>query len=206
MQNNEGAGVALAAPPARARLLTEADIPAILALQHAAIVALSEQEKHFLKQRAPEYLSRLIKDGIGIGMFVPTTGELVAQALLRRQSFTQHEPNCNVNNFLQHAPQRVPTVAHRLLPELHQTGWGVIGTLLVSPDPAFQRKGLARQAIAALMEAYRQQGGKHLFASTAIENIASQRIFTAQHFERLAEAIDPKDGWRCVILHHALSG
>jgi RimJ/RimL family protein N-acetyltransferase len=196
---------ALATPLASARRLTETDIPAMLALQHAAIAALSESEKHFLKPRTPYYLSRLIQDGIGIGMFLAATNQLVAQALLRRQSFTQHEANCNVNNFLQHAPQRVPTLAHRLLPELHQTGWGVIGTLLVSPDPAFQRKGLARQAIAALMETYQRQGGKHLFASTAIENAASRKIFAAQHFERLAEAIDPKDGWRCVILHYAFS-
>ena len=74
--------------------------------------------------------------------------------------------------------------------------------MLVTPENAYMRKGLARSVIGSMMQEYRRLGGKHLFASTAVDNLASQKVFIAHHFARLADAVDPKDGWRCVIFHH----
>ncbi len=184
------------------RVLTPADIPAILTLQDAVIANLQPTEKHFLKKRDAVYLEKLLTLGIGVGLFDTTSGVLVAQALLRRQTFDACETNCNVNNFLRHAAQTAPALTKHLLPELRAIGWGVIGTMLVSPDAAYHRKGLARQVINALMTEYLRQGGKHVFASTAVDNLPSQKVFDAFGFARLAEAVDPKDGWRCVIFHH----
>lgn len=184
------------------RVLTPTDIPAILALQDAVIANLQPTEKHFLKKRDAFYLEKLLTLGIGIGLFDSASGKLVAQALLRRQTFEACETNCNVNNFLRHAAQTAPALNKHLLPELRAIGWGVIGTMLVSPDAAYHRKGLARQVISALMAEYQRQGGKHVFASTAVDNLPSQKVFDAFGFARLAEAVDPKDGWRCVIFHH----
>ncbi|MBP7252350.1 MAG: GNAT family N-acetyltransferase [Alphaproteobacteria bacterium] len=184
------------------RVLTPTDIPAILTLQDAVIANLQPTEKHFLKKRDAVYLEKLLTLGIGVGLFDTTSGVLVAQALLRRQTFESCETNCNVNNFLRHAAQTAPALSKHLLPELHDIGWGVIGTMLVSPDAVYHRKGLARQVINALMAEYLRQGGKHVFASTAVDNLPSQKVFDAFGFSRLAEAVDPKDGWRCVIFHH----
>lgn len=182
------------------RVLTPTDIPAILSLQDMVIASLQPSEKHFLKKRDAVYLDKLLTLGIGIGLF--DSGKLVTQALLRRQTFESCETNCNVNNFLRHAAQTAPALARHLLSELQAIGWGVIGTMLVSPDAAYHRKGLARQVVNALMAEYQRQGGKHVFASTAIDNQPSQKVFDAFGFARLAEAVDPKDGWRCVIFHH----
>jgi hypothetical protein len=192
----------LVVPSCFARALGAADVAAVMALQDQAIGALTPAESHFLKRRNAEYLTRVLDGGLGVGLFTTDGNRLVAQALLRRQRFTQYEPNCNVNNYLLKLAERDPALAAKLLPELHSLGWSVIGTMLVSPEAAYQKKGLARQAIAALMQAYQAQGGKYLFASTAIENIASQKVFEAHEFVKLAEAVDPKDGWRCVILNH----
>jgi len=184
------------------RLLTVQDIPAILALQEQVVASLSAAEKHFIKIRTEDYLQRLLGHGLGIGTFAAADGRLVAQALLRRQTFSLCEANCNVNNFLRNMHQTTPALAAQLLPELQQVGWGVIGTMLVSPETTYQRKGLARGVIESMMVEYQKQGGKHLFASTARDNRASQKVFTAWQFSELAEAVDPKDGWQCVIFHH----
>ncbi len=184
------------------RVLTPTDIPAILALQDDVIANLQPTEKHFLKKRDAVYLEKLLTHGIGIGLFDSINGKLVAQALLRRQTFEACETNCNVNNFLRHAAETAPVLNKHLLPELRAIGWGVIGTMLVSPDATYHRKGLARQVINALMAEYQRQGGKHVFASTAIDNLSSQKVFDSFVFARLAEEVDPKDGWRCVIFHH----
>lgn len=191
-----------AAAPFVTRRLTADDSPAILALQDAVIQALQPAERHFLKRRDAAYLERLLTHGIGIGCFDTANGDLVSQALLRRQTFANSETNCNVNNFLRHMEERHPKIAHRILPELQQIGWAVIGTLLVSPSEAYLRRGLARGVIGAMVAEYHREGGKHLFASTALDNAASQKVFAAHGFEQLAAAVDPKDGWRCVILHH----
>jgi RimJ/RimL family protein N-acetyltransferase len=184
------------------RPLTPTDIPAILSLQDEVIHGLQPTEKHFLKKRAADYIERLLTSGIGIGTFDPVQNRLVAQALLRRQNFDSCETNCNVNNFLRTMEEKAPSLARILLPELRSIGWGVIGTMLVSPDPSYLKKGLARSIITFMIAEYQRQGGKHLFASTALDNIASQKVFAAHDFARLSEAVDPKDGWRCVILHH----
>lgn len=201
-QTPETGAASLPHDTALVRVLTPADIPAILALQDAVIANLQPAEKHFLKKREAVYLEKLLTYGIGIGLFDTLSGKLVAQALLRRQTFAACETNCNVNNFLRLAAETAPALNRHLLPELRAIGWGVIGTMLVSPDPAYHRKGLARQVISALMAEYKRQGGKHVFASTAIDNLPSQKVFDAFGFARLAEAVDPKDGWRCVIFHH----
>lgn len=193
---------ATAVAPFVTRRLTVSDSSAILALQDSVIQSLQPAERHFLKRRDADYLERLLTHGIGIGCFDTSSGDLVSQALLRRQTFTNSETNCNVNNFLRHAEERHPKVAQRILPELRQIGWGVIGTLLVSPSEAYLRRGLARGVIGAMMAEYHREGGKHLFASTALDNTSSQKVFAAHGFEQLAAAVDPKDGWRCVILHH----
>ncbi len=188
--------------PFATRRLTVSDSDAILALQDAVIEALQPAERHFLKRRDADYLERLLTHGIGIGCFDTSNGALVSQALLRRQTFANSETNCNVNNFLRHAEERNPKIAHRILPELQLIGWGVIGTLLVSPSDCYLRRGLARNVIGAMIADYHREGGKHLFASTALDNAGSQKVFAAHGFEQLAAAVDPKDGWRCVILHH----
>ena len=191
-----------AVAPFVTRRLTRDDSAAILSLQDAVIESLQPAERHFLKRRDATYLERLLTHGIGVGCFDTGSGALVSQALLRRQTFANSETNCNVNNFLRHAEERHPKIASRILPELQQIGWGVIGILLVSPSEAYLRRGLARNVIGAMIADYHREGGKHLFASTALDNAASQKVFAAHGFEQLAAAVDPKDGWRCVILHH----
>jgi RimJ/RimL family protein N-acetyltransferase len=66
-------------------------------------------------------------------------------------------------------------------------------------DPAFQGRGYAKEAAAALVEfALRDERVRVVRAHTLPENGPSQGVLTANGFECLGEVIDPEDGlvWR----------
>ena len=66
-------------------------------------------------------------------------------------------------------------------------------------DPAFQGRGYAREAAAALVEfALGASGVRVVRAHTRPENGASARVLAACGFERIGEVTDPEDGlvWR----------
>jgi RimJ/RimL family protein N-acetyltransferase len=188
------------------RPLNPDDLAAILDLQRRAIAALSGTASHFLKKRDETYLRRVLDRGIGVGIFDASAGDrLVAHLLLRWQNQKHYEPNCNVNNFLLKRASLHNEQAKLLINTLREQSWGVLGSLLLAPEPAYQKRGLARALVAEILQLAAQAGEHHLFASTALENLASQKVFSHFGFTPLAEAQDPRDGWRCVILHHSAS-
>ena len=65
-------------------------------------------------------------------------------------------------------------------------------------EPAFRRRGYAKEAAAALVEYATQAGVSLICAHTRPENDASARVLESCGFECLGEVMDPEDGlvWR----------
>lgn len=157
-------------------LLTEQDIPAIMALQEKVWASLEGEDKHFLKLRSEDDLKLHLSSRMPIIGVKDENGTLVGQCLVSYPVYADAVKNL----------EGYPIQGHEPVTAIVQS---------LSVDPDHTGKGISQIVLDTAKELAAMTGHLQVYAKISDKNRASQRSFVNASFEAAAAGLDPKQGY-----------